>query len=142
PKIMLQFDYQKLLTLPSEHGLNQTELAFASDEITDLLNKIKQRKQGFADILDDQNLINEIKAFVESKRGSYQYIVVLGIGGSALGTITLQNSLYRHSADCPQLFVMDNIDPDFMAEIETKLVLEKTLFLVVSKSGGTIETLS
>jgi glucose-6-phosphate isomerase len=80
----------------------------------------------------------------------------LGIGGSALGPIALQqaiNSPFYNLCEqirlCekiggyrPKLFVMDNIDPATISDLLAILDLEKTLFSVVSKSGGTAETMS
>jgi glucose-6-phosphate isomerase len=80
--------------------------------------------------------------------GRFRNVVVLGIGGSALGTIALQaalNSPYHNlfpPAGQPRLFVLDNIDPDLLGEFLDNFDLEETLFNVISKSGSTAETMS
>ena len=80
-------------------------------------------------------------------------IVVLGIGGSALGTMALHdalrpltwNLLPDEERDGPRLFVLDNVDPDFAGPVLEEVRrfdpgLEHTLFNVISKSGETAET--
>lgn len=108
-------------------------------KIHDYLDKIEARNQGFYKIVDDD--VSEILDFAKSVEGKYEDIVVLGIGGSALGTICLRQSL-THLHEAVELHVLDNIDPDYIAEIDDILDYSKTLFIVISKSGGTPETLS
>lgn len=76
--------------------------------------------------------------------------VVLGIGGSALGPLAVQqalnhlryNDLPRDKRNGPRLFVEDNVDPERMQALLDVIDLEKTVFNVVTKSGGTSETMS
>ena len=83
-------------------------------------------------------------------RDRFENFVVLGIGGSALGPIAVQQALnHLHYNDLPaerrsgpRLFVEDNIDPERMASLLDVIDVEKTAFNVVSKSGGTSETMS
>lgn len=143
---MITLDTTNLHKVDSVNGITLQELQVSSSEIESDLAKIKSRGQGFYEILDNQNLLHEITEYAQKVQGKYKYIVVLGIGGSALGTITLQKSL-MHEFTCqlctsPQLFVLDNIDPDYLHEAEQVISLPETLFIVVSKSGNTIETLS
>ncbi len=77
-------------------------------------------------------------------------LVVLGIGGSALGTTAIFNALcYGHNLKneqergaMPRLFVLDNVDPDGFAAALDLCRPEKTCFIVISKSGTTVETTS
>ena len=139
---MIQLHTDNLQKIDPAHSC---ELALTQPEIEAFLAKIDARKQGFSEILDDQKTLDQIKDYAKQVQGKYHFIVVLGIGGSALGTTTLENSL-RNQQGCstgsPQLIVLDNIDPDFISEAEEVIDLASTLFIVVSKSGGTIETLS
>ncbi len=83
-------------------------------------------------------------------RKNFRAMVVLGIGGSALGTAALFNALChsRHNSLPPKkrgglkLYVADNIDPDSFAELLSTLKLEETIFNVISKSGSTAETMA
>jgi glucose-6-phosphate isomerase len=76
---------------------------------------------------------------VNRKGESFQDVVLVGIGGSALGPQLVFDALYTGHG-LPISFV-DNTDPDGMARVLQGLdSLERTLFLVLSKSGGTRET--
>jgi glucose-6-phosphate isomerase len=81
----------------------------------------------------------------------FENLVVLGIGGSALGTTTLRdallgphwNELDEEERDhYPRLFVLDNVDPRTVSALLHRLDMRRTLFNVVSKSGSTAETMS
>lgn len=89
--------------------------------------------------------------FAAQARGRYDDVVVLGIGGSSLGAIALRTALLppawnARSADQrsgrPRLHVLDNVDPRSIAGLLEILDLRRTIFVVISKSGGTIETLA
>lgn len=94
-----------------------------------------------------------IKPLVARLKGRFDNMVVLGIGGSALGNIALQsalnplthNLLPADKRSGPRIFVVDNVDPmyfgsvlDCVQAVDPKL--ERTLFNVISKSGETAET--
>ncbi len=111
--------------------------------ISNYLKKIHAHKQGFYEILDDTEIINKINRFAKSIKGKYKHVVVLGIGGSALGAICLKQSLtHVFHGSIPQLYVIDNIDPILIKELEDVIDLNKTLFIVITKSGTTTETMS
>jgi len=106
---------------------------------------------GFADIANDDDLRDQATDFAESVRGKFDDVVILGIGGSALGPIALRTAL-RPSAwntlsseargGFPRLHVLDNVDPETITELVYRLDLSRTLIVVTSKSGGTAETMS
>ncbi len=74
-------------------------------------------------------------------RGQFDTLVVLGIGGSALGTRALDAAL-DGGADGLRLVVADSIDPDAFGTLLGRLDLRRTLFNVISKSGETAETMA
>jgi len=121
-------------------NLKNLELEKKTNLIKDYLKKIHARKQGFYDIIDDEKTIKEINSFAKSIEGKYEDIIVLGIGGSALGTICLKESLTHLPK--PRLHIIDNIDPILIKEVDNTINYEKALFIVVTKSGSTPETLS
>lgn len=106
---------------------------------------------GFVDIATDEKLRVQSLAFADRARGRFDDVVVLGIGGSALGPIALRTAL-RPSAwnmlsaeargGFPRLQVLDNVDPETIAALLGRIDLARTLFVVTSKSGGTAETMS
>ncbi len=81
-------------------------------------------------------------------RGLADNLVVLGIGGSALGATAVDMALsgalrMAFPADKgPRLFVADNSDPRLFHGLLSGLDLKRTVFNVVSKSGSTAETMS
>ncbi len=84
----------------------------------------------------------------ETLRNSFDALVVLGIGGSALGTSALayaflptyHNELPREKRQGPKIYVMDNVEPDQLHDLGETLCWETTAFCVISKSGSTSET--
>ena len=75
------------------------------------------------------------------KEAGYRHVVLLGMGGSSLGPEVLRRSFGRVDG-YPELMVLDSTVPEWIAEVGRRIAPEKTLFLVSSKSGGTLETLS
>jgi glucose-6-phosphate isomerase len=96
-------------------------------------------------------VVDEIEKFAEHQGQVFENIVVLGIGGSALGTIAVKTALlnpYWNELDqegrefFPRLYVLDNPDPATFSAFLDRIDLGRTLFNVISKSGGTAETMS
>ncbi|MBI4235425.1 glucose-6-phosphate isomerase [Candidatus Peregrinibacteria bacterium] len=149
---MISLNFENLVSVTKKHGLSLAEIKKDSEKIPKLLEQIKKRNQGFYEILDDRETVKKIATFAKKIKGKYKSIVVLGIGGSALGTICLQQSLKhcfenelknsKTRENTPKLYVLDNIDPQLISEIEDIIDYGKTLFIVVTKSGTTPETLS
>ena len=84
----------------------------------------------------------ELAAFAdEAKRDGLTDCALLGMGGSSLGPEVIRQSFgpLEHGL---RLHVLDSTDPGAVRALESALDVSKTLFLVSSKSGGTIETLS
>ena len=73
------------------------------------------------------------------REGRFKNLLVIGIGGSALGPQFVANALTT-PADKMRSFFFDNTDPDGMERTLARLDLSKTLAMVISKSGGTPET--
>ncbi|RMF82247.1 MAG: bifunctional transaldolase/phosoglucose isomerase [Chloroflexi bacterium] len=69
------------------------------------------------------------------------HVVLLGMGGSSLAPDVLHKT-FGHQAGFPAFLMLDSTDPAYIKAIEEAIDIRKTLFLVASKSGGTLETLS
>jgi len=79
---------------------------------------------------------------IRGQKGSlFRKVLVIGIGGSSLGPRFVSDALRRKGDPCT-LYFIDNTDPDGMDRVFAELEedLDATLVLVISKSGGTIET--
>ncbi|HRJ49069.1 MAG: glucose-6-phosphate isomerase [Phycisphaeraceae bacterium] len=100
--------------------------------------------------------LRQVRSAVSACADRFENMVVLGIGGSALGNIALQSALNPPTHNLlsgapggprrgPRMFVIDNVDPEYFAQTLSFCEsapggLEKTLFNVISKSGETAET--
>src|SRR5439155_7859650 len=116
-----------------------------------LLRRRQAGELGFLDLPGDAALQRESTDFAFRARGRFEDVVILGIGGSALGPIALRTALLAPSWNAlganersgwPRLHVLDNVDPHTIAALLGRLSLERTLFVVTSKSGGTAETMA
>lgn len=86
--------------------------------------------------------LDSLRRFVEEVRGEgYKYAVVLGMGGSSLCPDVCR-ATFGTSPGFLDLQVLDSTVPASVAQIEKSIDLQKTLFLVSSKSGSTVEPLS
>ncbi|OGW91707.1 MAG: hypothetical protein A3D28_03945 [Omnitrophica bacterium RIFCSPHIGHO2_02_FULL_63_14] len=84
----------------------------------------------------------EIEAFAdEVRKAGFRRVVLLGMGGSSLAPEVIQR-VFGPRKGYPSLIVLDSTDPDQIRAVRRSLPLKKTLFLVSSKSGTTIEVLS
>jgi transaldolase/glucose-6-phosphate isomerase len=84
----------------------------------------------------------DLKAFAQACReDGLTDAVLLGMGGSSLGPEVIRRS-FGDGTDGMRLHVLDSTDPGAVLEAERAIDLKSALFIVSSKSGGTIETLS
>jgi transaldolase/glucose-6-phosphate isomerase len=85
---------------------------------------------------------DDLREFVESvKADGFTDAALLGMGGSSLGPEVIRRSFGEIPGGL-RLHVLDSTDPAAVLALERSVDLEHTLFIVSSKSGGTIETLS
>jgi len=84
----------------------------------------------------------ELQQFAQEVRAEgFTDAVLLGMGGSSLGPEVIRRS-FGQIPDGLRLQVLDSTHPDVVLGVQRSVDIEKTLFIVSSKSGGTIETLS
>jgi len=104
---------------------------------------------GFTDLPDESPA--QMLEYARESAGRYDALIVIGIGGSALGTIALATALlpfyYNELSDeeregHPRLYVLDNVDADETHALLSRLNLERTLVNVISKSGTTGESMA
>ena len=139
-----------------KHGVSPKELKALAPRIREITKEMaEQRKAGklrYRDLPYDSQMIDDVNREVEHFRDRCDTLVVLGIGGSALGNIALQSALnpwtYNLQSDRtrpgPQLFVLDNVDPDQIKAVVDLITpkIKRTVVNVISKSGETAETAS
>jgi glucose-6-phosphate isomerase len=86
--------------------------------------------------------INDIRATIEPfTKGGISDVVLLGMGGSSLAAEVF-SKIFGSRTGYPQLHIMDTTDPVLISRLTQSLNFEKTLFLVSSKSGTTLEITS
>ena len=170
---MLTLDYANCLSpRVGEHGLDRdrlspgAEFANAAAHLTNRLARSRgtgwERWRALARGEAREAHVKAVREVADRCRGRFDNLVVLGIGGSALGNIALQAALnpatYNLEATqrrsdaatkggtAPRVFVVDNVDPAYLGSVlETCGALgglDRTLFNVISKSGETAETAS
>ena len=136
-----------------EHGLSMADIEKNSAQYIKAAESMaaKRANMKWRELPHNQaEVVARIKTVAERVRSEYDAFVVLGIGGSALGPIAVQqalshmryNELSRERRGGPRLYVEDNVDPERMASLLDVIDVEKTMFNVVTKSGGTSETMS
>ncbi|MCG3133683.1 MAG: Glucose-6-phosphate isomerase [Planctomycetes bacterium] len=85
--------------------------------------------------------IPEIAAFAEEVRAEgVTDVVLLGMGGSSLCAEVYAEVVGSADPRTPRLHVLDSTDPEAVAAVTEQVDLARTVFLMASKSGGTIET--
>ena len=95
---------------------------------------------GWLTITDEQPAnLDILKRFsAEVKKAKFKHVLLLGMGGSSLCPEVLRMT-FGKVAGFPELHVLDSTDPVQIKAIEQKLDLKKTLCIVSSKSGSTLE---
>jgi len=95
---------------------------------------------GWLTITDEQLAnLDTLKRFsAEVKKAKFKHVLLLGMGGSSLCPEVLRMT-FGKVAGFPELHVLDSTDPQQIKAIERKLDLKKTLCIVSSKSGSTLE---
>jgi glucose-6-phosphate isomerase len=149
----LRIDYSNMMISPG--GVDAKAWSAAGKQFADAKIGFDSLRAtgsvGFLDLPIDRPLLDQVTKFSAAARGKYDDVVILGIGGSALGPIALRTALRPSSWNMlddkarggyPRLQVLDNVDPETIAALLSRLQLARTLFVVTSKSGGTAETMS
>jgi glucose-6-phosphate isomerase len=143
------------------HGIDEARLDELAPRAAEAAKAVQSKRgQGMLGFMElpfkteylesSRSVWGEVKA--ENPQG-IDDLVVLGIGGSSLGMICLKTALlsplHNESADAPtrragapRIWVLDNIDPDWVGAHFDLYDPAKTVFNVISKSGTTAETMS
>ena len=157
---MLKLNYKSAdaSVIGEENGLHiQQEFDNFKNQISNIISDLNKRKDKPGQWLQWMNLgyseetvwyVKEYASLVENR---FENILVLGIGGSALGGLAVTEALLKpywnfltpeQRNNFPRIFFLDNIDPDSIVGLLEVLDLKKTLVNVITKSGDTAETMS
>ena len=152
----LEFDYNYVMAenLPDKNGLTNEEINALKPEFIEAHKDLMQRRRGgelpFYDLPFQNQELKNVRRLAEDIKKNAENLVVLGIGGSALGTRALfqalgplnHNLLESSKRRFPRLFVADNVDPESIATLLNFVDPRHTVFNIISKSGTTTETIS
>jgi glucose-6-phosphate isomerase len=154
---MLRVDFGNCLSqsIGMEHGLMEPEFYGLQGRLNEAAAGVEKLwtsgKLGFMDLPSQTDEARAIQNYARKARTSFDTLVVLGIGGSALGNTAVQQALRPQTWNLMdakarkggmRLFVLDNVDPRWTMDLLSVLDLKKTLFNVVSKSGTTAEIMA
>jgi glucose-6-phosphate isomerase len=141
--------------LDGEHGLPRGRLSELARRFGAVQTEVRKRRTageyGFYNLVNQGPTVRAIQAFAEGLGQAHDHVLVLGIGGSALGTKALINALRRPAWNewddegrdfFPRLTVLENIDPTSVAAALERIDPRRVLVNVISKSGGTAETMA
>lgn len=151
--LSLDFTNMMVGALPAGAGITEQQWENASTAFRKAHEAVMSRTDdlGFLTLPSDDALLKSSIAVAEQGKGDYDDILLLGIGGSALGPIALRTALCAPNCNSlskderkgfPRLHVLENVDPGTIAATLGRLDLKRTRVLVVSKSGGTVETMA
>jgi len=151
----LRIDYTNMMGDVVDGGVAAADWSAAPEAFRRAQAGFNRRRDagelGFLALPADEALHRQSTDFAAKTRGQFDDVVVLGIGGSALGPIALRTALLKPAWNAltsaerggqPRLHVLDNVDPHAISALLARLSLDRALFVVTSKSGGTAETMS
>lgn len=153
----MKLHYGRLLSdrLDGDHGIPRARLQELARRFGDIQADVRRRREtgeyGFYGLVAQPQAVQTIRRFAEGLGQAFDHILVLGIGGSALGMKALLSALRRPAWNelddegrdfFPRLTVLDNVDPTSVAEVLRRIDPRRVLVNVISKSGGTAETMA
>lgn len=152
----IRFDFNPMMAqYVGEHGIERERIEAMLPALKAAHGRVEANRgkgmQGWMDLPYNQDgVLSAIEATAARVREEFDAFVVLGIGGSALGPAAVHqalrhlhyNELPREKRGGPRLYIEDNIDPERMSALLDVLELKRTCFNVITKSGGTAETMS
>ena len=152
----LRLDYNNMMSeFAGTHGFEQKDFDDISAKLEKAVNAMAEKRAN--GLMDWRNLphnqeaiVEDILSYASEKKDKIEAFVVLGIGGSALGPMAVQqalnhpfyNELPADKRQGPKFYIADNVDPERLNYLFEIIDVNKCLFNVISKSGSTSETMS
>jgi glucose-6-phosphate isomerase len=127
--------------------LTKKENKIIDDAFTTLKEEKESGKIGYYKLYEtSQDILKEVKKYKKDnkylKNKKIKNIVVVGIGGSTLGTKAVYELIKLKQKSSINIVFLENVDPLDIASKTKDIKKTNSLFVVISKSGGTIETIS
>lgn len=133
------------------NGLTRGEVAglaeAAGAAVRRLAEEVRRGEIGFAKLAFDEASARDVLRYARQWRGRYKHVLVLGIGGSALGPWAIDCAVngpypFRRRSVPADLLILDNVDPLMLARALERVNPRQTLATVITKSGSTAETVA
>jgi len=132
-------------TAVGAEGLAADDLARLEPTLTRVRDALATRRTAgelaFAELPYRRDDVRSVQDAAKALTTDFDTLVVLGIGGSALGARAVVTALGGDAAGL-DVVIADSIDPDAFGVTLARLDVKRTLFNVVSKSGETAETMA
>lgn len=152
--VSLDYNYA-MADFVGDHGLRPEELEALTPKLTQVHEELQagrdNGKYAFFDLPYDTGVVKAVKKLAKPLLDWCWELVVLGIGGSALGVRALHQALCHPQHNLlpmgrrkhhPGLWVLDNVDPDYLYGMLDALNMKRVAVNVISKSGATAEPLA
>jgi glucose-6-phosphate isomerase len=144
-KSVYEQDIEHALGANKDDALWSQCLSHGTSALQRLQALAKSGEKPFLTTPDFKGDYEEIERIADDVRSRIKHLVLIGTGGSALGARALSklmlNPEHRGFND-PRLHVLDNADPFIFARLMKIIDPKTTMFMVVSKSGGTAEIMA
>jgi glucose-6-phosphate isomerase len=125
-----------------DNSKSKTSAKHAEAAANSLLQLLSRKDIGFFKLDERKSELSAIQSLADKKRAQFNSIAVLGIGGSALGALALFESVLPEWIENKKILFFDNVDSvAFYRKLHGIKNPEQTLWVLISKSGSTVETL-
>ena len=131
----INFTEQRAVLHVALRNRSNTPILVDGQDVMPNVNRVLEKMKGFAD-----NLRNGTWKGVTGK--AITDVVNIGIGGSDLGPVMVTEALKAYRGNGPNVHFVSNIDGTHVATVLEKVNFETTLFIIASKTFGTLETLT
>ncbi len=151
----IHFDFNFMMKehIGEDSGFSPEDINFYASDVGAIHEGLqKRREEGELPFFDlPYKDTGPVKKLASAVRENFEHFLLIGIGGSALGPIAIQQALHppfynfleeRKEKGLPAMYFLDNIDPDEIFYVLKLLDLSKTAIAVITKSGSTAETMA
>lgn len=148
-EVRLDFNFMMREQIGDDSGLEAGDIDFLSSDAKRVHEELTARRRGrelpFFDLPYQDT--GPIKNLAEEIAATFDNFLLIGIGGSALGPIAIHNAIHspfynQLTETRPRMYFLANVDPDETAALLKVLDLKKTVMVIITKSGGTAETIA
>jgi glucose-6-phosphate isomerase len=153
----MKLHYGRMFTdkLDGQHGIARSQIHELVQRFPTVVAEIEARRRqgeyGFYGLGSQGDVVRGIRRFADGVGQAYDHVLILGIGGSALGTKALLTALKTPAWNelddeareyYPRITILENVDPTSISAALRRIDPRRVIVNVISKSGGTAETLA